>query len=81
MPVVLPNFNEKDDTMELSTEEIRSKMKEKGILPPTPWTERQFEISATGDAFDPYIPPEGDGKSTIISKEVRLLLIEEFRSF
>lgn len=42
-------------------------MKEKGVLPPRPWLERPFHISCTGGIFEPYVPPEGDGKKSFIS--------------
>ncbi|XP_037944890.1 probable 39S ribosomal protein L45, mitochondrial [Teleopsis dalmanni] len=63
--VDLPNYQEKKD--DLSQEEIRSRMKERGVLPPRPWLERPFHISCTGGIFEPYIPPEGDGKKSLIS--------------
>lgn len=55
----------------MSKEEIRSKMKEKGVLPQAQWMERPLFISSTGDIFEPYVPPEGDGKVSFITKEVR----------
>lgn len=64
--VDLPNFNE--DNENLSIEEMRSKMKEMGVLPVRPWMERAFFISSTGGVFEPYVPPEGDGKMSAISK-------------
>lgn len=48
---------------------MKSRMKERGILPPRPWMERPFYISCTGGIFEPYVPPEGDGKRSAISKE------------
>lgn len=60
--VNLPDFEDRRNDDELSPEEIRSKMKEKGIQPPRPWMERPFYISCTGGVFEPYVPPEGDGK-------------------
>lgn len=68
--VDLPNFEEMEKDKHLSPEEMRAKMKEKGLAPGRPWMERPFEISATGDIFEPYVPPEGDGKASMISKEV-----------
>lgn len=68
MKIELPNFREK--TRDLTEEEIRSALKEKGLLPHRPWTERQLHISSTGQIFEPYVPPEGDGKVSIITKEV-----------
>lgn len=62
----IPNLNERME--DLSTEEVRSKMKERGLQPPRPWMERPFFISCTGGVFEQYIPPEGDGKMSAISK-------------
>lgn len=65
--VELPDFENKKDASEMTEEEIRSKMKEKGLLPSRPWIERPFFISCTGGIFEPYVPPEGDGKTSAIS--------------
>lgn len=67
--VDLPDFNEATSTNDLTPDEIRAKMKEKGMSPPRPWMERPFEISSTSDLFEPYVPPEGDGKASYVSKE------------
>jgi len=58
--VELPNFHEKFN--ELTPEQQRSKMKQRGIAPPRPYMERPFTISSTGGTFEAYVPPEGDGK-------------------
>lgn len=70
--VNLPNFEDRRNDDELSPEEIRSKMKEKGIQPPRPWMERPFYISCTGGIFEPYVPPEGDGKISPITVHVSI---------
>ncbi|KAJ8924419.1 hypothetical protein NQ315_007215 [Exocentrus adspersus] len=67
MKVDLPNYREKPE--DLSEEQIRSKLKEQGLLPPRPWVERQFFIHSTGAVFEPYVPPEGDGKVSPVSKQ------------
>lgn len=58
--VELPDFNEK--MAEMTPEKQRSKMKERGVPPPRPYTERPFFLSCTGGVFEPYVPREGDGK-------------------
>nr|CAG4652159.1 EOG090X0DDP [Triops cancriformis] len=63
----LPNFNEDKDSAKLTPDEMRAKMKEKGILPPRPWQEKPVYISSTSATFEPYVPPEGDGKISPIS--------------
>ncbi|KAL3289065.1 hypothetical protein HHI36_003507 [Cryptolaemus montrouzieri] len=67
MKVDLPKFNE--DVDNLSEEEIRSRLKEKGLLPRRPYLERPFFISCTGGVFEPYVPPEGDGKVSAITAQ------------
>lgn len=64
--VDLPNFHE--NPADLSKDEIKSRMKNKGLLPPRQWMERPFFISCTGGVFEPYIPPEGDGKMSALSR-------------
>src|SRR5690349_21487614 len=53
--VELPKMNEKFS--EMTPEEQRSKMKERGIAPPRPYMERPFYIACTGGTFEPYVPP------------------------
>ncbi|XP_045460348.1 probable 39S ribosomal protein L45, mitochondrial [Harmonia axyridis] len=65
--VDLPNFRE--DTESLSEEEMKSRMKERGLLPRAPYIEVPIYISSTGGIFEPYIPPEGDGKVSPISAQ------------
>ncbi|XP_060536157.1 large ribosomal subunit protein mL45 [Cylas formicarius] len=65
--VDLPKFNEKRS--DLTEEEIRSRLKEHGLLPARPWLERQFFISSTGGVFEAYVPPEGDGKVSPVSTQ------------
>ncbi|XP_043194045.1 probable 39S ribosomal protein L45, mitochondrial [Amphibalanus amphitrite] len=65
--VELPNFNEDEEAKQLSPDEIRKKLKEKGMLPPRPWQERTMSIGCTGGVFEEYVPPEGDGKVSIVS--------------
>ena len=68
--VDLPDFDQLREDQKLSPEEIRSKLKEKGIAPPRTYTERQIFMSSTGGILDPFVPPEGDGKASYISTEV-----------
>lgn len=60
----VPDLSEKIE--ELSPEERRTKMKQRGVAPPRPYIERPFYIASTGAIFEPYVPPEGDGKMTSI---------------
>lgn len=67
--VELPKYHEKFE--DLSDEEVRSRLKEKGIFPSKPWLERPFHISCTGGIFEAYVPPEGDGKVSSITAQVK----------
>jgi large subunit ribosomal protein L45 len=60
----LPRFNQ--ETEKWTPERRRSEMKKKGLEPPRPYMERPFYIACTGGIFEPYVPPEGDGKVTSI---------------
>lgn len=76
--VELPDYNE--DEKNMSPDEMRKKLKERGILPPRPWQERPLNISCTGAVFEEYVPPEGDGKVSIVSRtgaKQRLQLVEK----
>ncbi|KAK2727189.1 large ribosomal subunit protein mL45-like [Artemia franciscana] len=57
--VEVPSFDEKTQP---TSEEIRTKMKERGLVPPRMWQEKPVFIASTGGIFEPYVPPEGDGK-------------------
>ncbi|MPC78714.1 putative 39S ribosomal protein L45, mitochondrial [Portunus trituberculatus] len=53
-------------------------MKEKGIKPVRPWQERPVCISSTTATFEPYVPPEGDGKVSTLSTAVSVALPQNF---
>lgn len=67
LKIKLPDLNEKPE--DLSEEEVRSRFKERGLLPPRPWMEKPFFISSTGGIFEPYVPPEGDGKVSSVTAQ------------
>jgi len=54
----------------MAPDEIKSRMKEMGLLPPRPWNERPLLITSTQGIFEPYVPPEGDGKMSALSLSV-----------
>ncbi|XP_014278875.1 large ribosomal subunit protein mL45 [Halyomorpha halys] len=54
---------------ELTKEQLKTQMKEMGILPSRPWNEKPVYISSTGGTFEPYVPPEGDGKVSVITTQ------------
>ncbi|XP_058795757.1 large ribosomal subunit protein mL45 isoform X2 [Phymastichus coffea] len=56
-----------ENSQELSEDEKRLRLKEKGIFPSKPWLEKPTYISCTGNIFESYVPPEGDGKFTTVT--------------
>ena len=74
--VQLPNFHEINDRtreQKLTPDEMRSKMKETGLAPHRVWDERPLYVSTSNMIIDSYVPPEGDGKISIISKKVNFI--------
>ena len=63
IPIDLPDFQEKP-----SREKMRTRLKELGVLPPRFWKRRPMTITTTSTIVNPYEPPPGDGKSSIIPK-------------
>ncbi|CAA9995007.1 unnamed protein product, partial [Nesidiocoris tenuis] len=49
---------------------MKSRLKERGLLPDRYWPERPFFILSTSMVFEPYVPPEGDGKVSIVTAQV-----------
>ena len=56
---------------QITPEEQRAHLKKEGLLPPKQYNEAPMFMASTGTIFDPYVPPEGDGRASILSKEVR----------
>lgn len=69
LKVELPDFEQFRMKDRLTPEEARSKLKEKGIAPGRQWMEKPFYMSCSAGLFEPYVPPEGDGKMSLLSKE------------
>jgi len=67
-PIELIDFHE-PDTEDLTPQEIRMKMKQRGVLPHRPWQERPLTMSCTMATIDQYVPPEGDARASLVSKE------------
>jgi large subunit ribosomal protein L45 len=55
-------------------EEQRAKAKKDGIDPSISFEYKPINMAASGEIFNPFVPPEGDGKRTILSKEVNFVL-------
>jgi len=60
-------FDRKRYRGEVTPAEMRAKMKKMGIMPSHPWQEKPIYISSTGALIDNYVPPEGDGKASLVS--------------
>jgi len=52
---------------EITPEEAKAKMKKLGLRPQTIFQEKPIYIGATGVVHQPYVPPEGDGKASLVS--------------
>lgn len=65
---------------ELTPDEVRTKMKEHGLLPCKSWNENPILISCTTSIFEPYIIPKGDGKFSSTTTEVYNMSISNIRS-
>lgn len=52
---------------EVTPEEMKEKLKKLGVEAPTQYNEKPMYISSTGAILDEYVPPEGDGKASIVS--------------
>lgn len=74
LKVSIPNYHEK--SKDLPPHKIRQKMMENGLKPTRYWSERQMHISSTGTVIEPYIPPEGDGKLSIVTSAGAMQKIE-----
>lgn len=67
---ILPDFDEMRLMDRLTPDEMRSLYKKKGIIPHRSWREKPIFIGCTSDVIEPYIPPEGDGAKSFLTKEV-----------
>ena len=63
------DFERKRSREEVTPEELKEKMKKMGIEPSQPYSEKPFYISSTGAILDAYVPAEGDGKASLLSKD------------
>mgnify|MGYP001022029348 CR=1 FL=1 len=70
--VDLPDFDKmRQEDDRLSPDQIRSMLKEKGIVPPQPWNERELFNASTNGVIDPYVPPQGDWKSSSLKEKLK----------
>lgn len=71
LKIELPDFERIQSDTKLTPEEYVSRLKEKGIAPPKKYKEKPIVVTTTQGVLDPYVPPEGDGKFSVLSKTVR----------
>lgn len=68
MTIELPDFDKRSKDAKMNPEDRRAEMKKEGFLPPRNFIERPINISASSEIFEPYVPPEGDGRQSFISR-------------
>ncbi|CAH8576040.1 unnamed protein product [Schistosoma guineensis] len=59
-----------------STSDLRRRLRRNGMLPPLLFYDRSINIGHTGTIVDPYIPPDGDGQSSLLSTK-RLTILKD----
>jgi large subunit ribosomal protein L45 len=67
--IELPDFEKmREDTTKIDPDQMRSMMKEQGIVPPRMWDERPVVFTCSGDIIDPYLP---DAPAKSIGKKMK----------
>ena len=56
--------------MSNTIEESRSSSKKEGFNPQISFEYKPININSSNEIFDAFVPPEGDGKKSILSKAV-----------
>ncbi|XP_055334350.1 probable 39S ribosomal protein L45, mitochondrial [Paramacrobiotus metropolitanus] len=69
--IELPDYDlmRKEMHGHLTPSEVRAKFKKEGMAPTRPYNERPILIQTTETIFEPFLPPEGDGRLSTLSKE------------
>jgi len=65
----LPDYDRLREDSNVSFEKQRAKSIKEGLEPPISFEYKPINITTSSEIFDNYLPPEGDGKATIISKD------------
>ncbi|KAL5112465.1 putative 39S ribosomal protein L45 mitochondrial [Taenia crassiceps] len=50
-----------------TSSELREHLRRNGLMPPLLFQEQRINLTHSGRIFDEYVPPEGDGKSSLLS--------------
>lgn len=67
LKIDLPDFDKLRREANMTPDEFRAELKRRGHMPPRQFQDRNILISSTNTIFEGYIPPEGDGLSSLIS--------------
>ena len=67
----MPDFDKMRISLNDDFEQQRTKEKKEGMKPRSSFEYKPFIVNASGEIFSEYVPPEGDGKKTILSVEVK----------
>lgn len=63
------------DYDDYTDETVTRKLQKLGMQPVRPWHERPMYVASTTSIYEPYLPPEGDGKVSSLNTAVRVILI------
>ncbi|XP_003745357.1 probable 39S ribosomal protein L45, mitochondrial [Galendromus occidentalis] len=79
--VKLPDFEKFRDVADgkIARNEVRREMKKRGIAPCRKWDEKPIFFSTLTGVIEPYVPPEGDGKASLLSKSGALQKMEQLQ--
>lgn len=65
----IPDFDQmRKDDKNLTPDQIRAKLKEKGVAPPSVWNEKELYAACTLSVIDPYKPKDDDKSSSLVDK-------------
>lgn len=71
--VKLPEIDKQRQDHKMTPDEMRSILKERGVVPHRPWNQRPIMMLSTSEILDEYVPEEGDGKASKLTLEVSWL--------
>ncbi|CAF1234544.1 unnamed protein product [Rotaria sordida] len=69
LDIDLPDFDKDRKLRSYTLQEQREFLKREGIPPVRSTEYKPLYIDASTEAFEAYVPPEGDGKATLMSKD------------
>ncbi|CAF0961037.1 unnamed protein product [Adineta ricciae] len=69
LDIDLPDFDRDRRLRSATIQEQREQLKREGIPPVRSAEYKPLYIDASTEPFEPYVPPEGDGKATLMSRD------------